>query len=970
MATDRWQRVDELFHAALDRPASERRAFLEAACGGDASLYSEVQSLVQADSSADNRTYDQWAGHAAAAWAGDVDRGAAAGVSGAGRPAVAGLTGQLVGRSVSHYTIRASLGAGGMGEVYLARDETLSRDVALKVLPPEVAGDADRLARFVLEARAASALSHPNVAAIHELAEHDGFHFIVMEYVEGRSLEAVLHEGPMPIDRALGIAADIGRALEDAHRLGITHRDIKPANVMLSVRGEVKVLDFGLAKMRHADEAGVSRSAFLTTIPGLVMGTVHYMSPEQALGEKVDHRSDLFSLGIVLYELLAGRLPFKAPSATATIDAIVHREPTAVTAIRVGIPRAVDRVLARALAKRPEDRYQQARALVDDLESLRRREAPRGAPRRWVRRGRLRPGLVIAAALLTALAGVGLASVWTGGRATAPTVLPFTSFAGTESTPAFAPDGETLAYSWDGPDEDNVDIYLQAIGGSPVRLTSDAAPDTNPAFSPDGTLVAFVRGRRLLVVPRGGGAERGIGTVTDPRITFTPDGRAIAAGGPAGLGGGGAGISLYPLDGSAPRPLTAPPAGIVDISPAFSPDGTRLAFQRIPTTAVSDVWVADARGDGARRLTFDDRSLEGPVWTADGRSLVFSSARVGAGRLWRVPAEGGTPEPIRDTGPGSTYPAIARRGDRLAFIDSLEDTNIWELPLDANGAAGGPPRRTASASTWLDGSPDFSRDGAALTFSSNRSGRDEVWVAPAGAVSARQVTAFTGVPATAIGSPRWSPDGTRIVFDARVRGNADVYLVAASGGAPERLTEDPSADVVPAWSRDGAWIYFTSRRTGRPELWRRPAAGGPETQVTDAGGFGAQESLDGAFVIYGKDRVNSPLWRRPIGGGPETPVLVDDTGVAHTVAQFAFWRPTRRGIIFLQAIPGRDRTAPTRHLLQAIDLTTRRVTTLFTLTGRPSMAAGGIAVSPDERRVLFTQVDEKRSDVRLLQPFR
>ncbi len=969
----RWQRIDELFHEALNHPQAERRAFLDDACQGDASLVAEVESLLEADAAAASQSYELWAGHAAAGWA-RADGQAAVTATSAPLENLAShpRSPELLGRTVSHYAIRSRLGAGGMGEVYLAHDQTLGRDVAVKVLPAGLAADGARLARFVLEARAASALTHPNVAAVHELGRHDDLHFIVMEYVEGRSLEAVLRDGPLPLDRALEIAVRIAHALDAAHGIGITHRDIKPANVMLSVRDEVKVLDFGLAKMRPAGDAAEAAFRSVTTMPGLVMGTVHYMSPEQALGERVDARSDLFSLGVVLYEMLTGRLPFKAPSVTATIDAIVHREPVAATRLRADLPRTVDRVLARALAKKPADRYQRASDVAVDLEALRRHAPPPGAPRPWLGPGAGRHRRLFAAALLAAAAGLVLASLWRATGPAPPAVLPFTSFAGTETTPAFSPDGETIAYAWDGADGENIDIYLQALGGSPIRLTSDPAPETHPALSPDGTLVAFVRGgRRLIVVPRGGGPERDIGDVQDPRITFTPDGRAIAAGGPASLAGGsGSGLSLYPLDGSARRALTTPPAGVVDIAPAFSPDGTRLAFQRIPTTAVSDIWVANARGGQARRLTFDDRSLEGPVWTADGRSLVFASARLGAGRLWRMPADGGTPEPIRETGPGATTPAVARIGDRLAFVDTLEDTNIWELALDEAGAPLGAPRRTPGSSTWLDGSPDFSRDGTALAFASNRSGRDEIWAGQDGSVTARQLTDFSRVPASAVGSPRWSPDGTRIVFDARVRGNADVYVVGAGGGAVERVTDDPSPDVVPTWSRDGAWIYFTSRRSGRPEVWRRAAAGGPEERLTTTGGFGAQESLDGAFLIYGRERVHSPLWRRPVAGGAEEQLLVDHTGTAHTVAQFAFWRPTPNGIVFLEEIPRRSRAEPVRYLLQSFDLASRRVTTLLTLSARPSMHAGGLAVSPDGRRVLFTQVDAQRSDIRLLHPFK
>ena len=319
---------------------------------------------------------------------------------------------------------------------------------------------------------------------------------------------------------------------------------------------------------------------------------------------------------------------------------------------------------------------------------------------------------------------------------------------------------------------------------------------------------------------------------------------------------------LVPLSGGARRTLTAPPRGASDIAPAFSPDGRRLAFQRIPTTAVSDIWVAEASGANAKRITFDNRLLEGPTWTEDGQSLIFSSARLGAGRLWRVAAAGGTPEALPDTGPGSTMPTVPRRGDRLAFVASLEDTNMWEVPIGPGGAAAGPPRLGVSASSWLDGSPDFSGDGKQLVFVSNRTGRDEIFIGSADSVTARQITDFSRVPASTVGSPRISPDGADVVFDARVRGNADVYIVSTAGGAPRALTTDAGADVVPVWSPDGASIYFTSRRGGPPQIWRMRRNGGGGAQVTTGGAFGAQFSFDGRFLVYRRERVNTSL-----GGG-------------------------------------------------------------------------------------------------------
>jgi Tol biopolymer transport system component len=878
----------------------------------------------------------------------------------------------MIGQIVSHYQILSKLGAGGMGEVYLAEDQTLGRRVALKLLPPAVARERDRIERFILEARAASAMNHPNIASIHELGGAGDLRFIAMEYVEGQPLDQLIAVGPLDPFRALDIVRQVTGALAEAHGKGITHRDIKPANIMLTPRGVVKVLDFGLAKLLpnalgHWGGSDSDAPTMAVTNPGLVLGTVHYMSPEQALARGVDARSDLFSLGVVFYQLLTGRLPFHDDSGTGTIDAILHHDPPPPSMVRPEVPLVFDRVIARALAKSSDDRYASASALAADLDALARGDEPAAAPLRRVAVRRRAWWLTAAAASLVIVA----AGAWyfsRGPAAITGTVTPFTAMPGAETWPAFSPDGATIAYTWSGVQEDNLDVYLQGLnGGDPVRLTTDPARDTNPVFSPDGTLIAFARDSfRLMIVPRGGGAEREIAKIDDFRFSFTPDGRSVAVGGPGGPGGAGVGIRLVPLDGGEVRTLTHPPPGSSDISPHFSPDGTLLAFERVPTTSVSDVYVVSASGGEPTRLTFDDRGIDGLTWTADGESIIFASGRSGPTRLWRVSKDGGRPALIVEAPPGSSSPTVDPIGGRLAFNVMQIDTNIWQLPLDESGRPAAAPSPLI-ASTLLDGSPDYSPDGKFLAFASNRTGRDQIWISASDGSSARAITNVAETFISIVGSPRWSPDGTRVVFDARVKGNADIYVVSRNGGDWRRLTTDPSSDVVPTWSRDGRWIYFTSRRTGRPEVWRVPPEGGPESRVTLDGGFAAQETLDGT-LIYGKTRESSPLFTRPRSGGAEFPVLVDRAGAPHRLVHFACWRPSARGVVFIEELQA-NAAAPRQNAIQRL----RPDGVLETLAMMPkpaSIGAGGLAISPDERRVLFTTLDSATSDVYVLQPFR
>lgn len=393
MKPERWQQVDQLFQAALELAPEDRSAFINAACGNDDSLRRDVEALLAVDEEAGS--FIEAPAYAVAA---------------------SSLPGQYAqsppGKTIGHYQIVSFLGKGGMGEVYRARDLKLDRTVALKILPEAMSVDEERMRRFVREAKAASALNHPNVAHIYEIGEADGVSFIAMEYVDGQTLAAKIDGEPLETDEIVEIGAQIADALDEAHGKGITHRDIKPANVMLTPRGQVKMLDFGLAKIARPTEQSVAGDiiTMAKTAPGVVMGAVPYMSPEQALGREADHRSDLFSLGVALYEMATGRMPFPGSNPSEILDRILHSQPEAMARFNYNLPAELEGIVRKCLEKERERRYQSAREVLVDLRNLKRdsRSSPLTAAK--VKNPSLsrRRFLITLALALLALAGLAL----------------------------------------------------------------------------------------------------------------------------------------------------------------------------------------------------------------------------------------------------------------------------------------------------------------------------------------------------------------------------------------------------------------------------------------------------------------------------------------------------------------------------------------------------------------------------------
>ena len=609
-----------------------------------------------------------------------------------------------------------------MGAVYKVRDAHLDRLAALKVLPHDKMADPERKRRFSQEARAASALNHPNIITIYDIGSDDGVDFIAMEYVEGRTLEALLASGPLRIADALKYARQMADGLAVAHAAGILHRDLKPANIMVRENGLVKLLDFGLAKLTDAGEIGESdatRSLGLTRA-GTVMGTAAYMSPEQAEGKKLDFRSDIFSFGVVLYEMLAGKRAFAGDSQASVIASLLRDDPTPIADLRADAPSELERIVERCLRKDPDRRVQtmaDLKAALDDLPDVSRSAirapvrmpAPQPAPDpttpavpvaarpRWRRRSRNLWWLAIAAFWVFPSMVRHIRSVFDtdpGAREVADSGLaaaPLTEDAGFARQPSFSPDGTQVAYSWNGEKQDNFDVYVKALdGGAPRRLTADAAEDFAPAWSPDGRNIAFLRKRgardEILLISAGGGETRAVGTIGDR------SGNALAwSNGGQGLifpdsppSGSPVGLYELTLATSAKRRLVKPAVGAQDVWPSVSPDGSTIAFARKSDANLSEIFIAempdrDESDSEAHQITSLGVLSTHPVWANEGEQLIFASGRPGAANLWRVAVDAST-APRRLSGiAGGEDPAVAVATGRIAY--SKKNSNGFSLWL-------------------------------------------------------------------------------------------------------------------------------------------------------------------------------------------------------------------------------------------------------------------------------------------------
>ncbi len=857
------------------------------------------------------------------------------------------------GSRLGPYEIQSAIGAGGMGEVYRARDTRLDRSVAVKVLPAGVSADPERRARFEREAKTIAGLSHPHICTLHDVGHavptdqsgrrlgspkpvgeggpaEDGsdgraVHYLVMELLTGETLAQRLGRGALPLEQALRVAIEIADALSAAHRQGVIHRDLKPGNVMLTKAG-AKLLDFGLAKLVASRTATDTVETSVptqepSTAAGAVLGTVPYSAPEQLEGTDTDARSDIFSFGAVLYEMLTGRRAFPGRSQASIISAIMSSQPPTLSSLQPVTPPSLDRLVQRCLAKDPDARWQSATDMADELRWISTGSGSAAGAAAPARRRTVtgRRWLWIAAAGVLLAAAVAASWMALGRRADTSwesfaagrRLTRLSSSQEQTADPALSRDGRMLCYVLETGDG-RTDVYLSRVaGGARVRLTDDDAVEECPRFSPDGEFVAFARAAgagaapEVRIVPSLGGEV----AVEIPRASFpawSPDGRRLAY--VRTSAGGHAELVVDAVERTAPT-VILPADGVYLklIRPAWSPDGRHVAVVRSTGGSAREIWLVPSSGGTARQVLDEPATTwsDSPVFTPDGRGIIHSSNRGGATNLWVAPLDGGLPVRLTTGSGPDVSPSVAADGS-IAYLNS-RSRSLLQVHDQVTGAV----RTLLTYSPYLWG-PAISPDGRDVAFTrSEEDGSWHIWSMPvAGGIPRRLTSGESGEV-----YPRWSPDGAFVLFHtwnvprrfgrvARDGGRAEwmpfgtgghdgfadlspdgrlvvfthaegqaerLYVAGVAGDGSRRLTPSPGA--VPKWSPDGRRIAFSGSRSVSSGIFTIAADGTDERQLAQEGGWPVWWP-DGKTIGYlaVDDKGNQQLRVIPSGGGTPRPL--------------------------------------------------------------------------------------------------
>lgn len=874
----------------------------------------------------------------------------------------------MIGTKLAHYEILAKLGAGGMGEVYRARDTRLDRDVALKILPAEMAADPDRRMRFEREAKAVAALNHPHIVTIHSVEEVNGTHFLTMELVDGKTLSELIPKDGMSLERFFQVAVPLAEAVTAAHAKGITHRDLKPANVMVGNDGQLKVLDFGLAKLLEPPDPGSAQTvaAGSATQEGKILGTVAYMAPEQAEGKPVDPRSDVFSLGVLLYEMATGERPFKGDTNMSTITSILRDDPPSVTELKRGLPRHLSRIVKRCLVKDPDRRYQTAHDLRNDLLEFKEEldsgeftaETPVAAARsRPVGRGLI---LGLAGAVVVILIGVfaitrfgrqGPAAPASSGPNQAMEVVRLTA-TGKSTDAAISGDGRYVAHVILDQGEWSLWVTQVSTSSSVEIVPASTAYVWDPTFSPEGDFIYYCRREKgsnlpvLFRVPVLGGASRRVLDGVNSTPSFSPDGKRFAFERNDPKGGVNY-LVIANRDGSGEQVVSTHrfPEPFSE-GPAWSPDGTLLAAPVTSFASGVQGWIVGVPVDGGKERLLSPKQwfqVSEMAWLPDGSGLVFAaSENIMTSQLWEI----SYPSEVvrRITNDVNQYDGMSITADGKILAVGMDESafNIWTVAVDGSGS----PRQVTSGTKVNNSIADWSKDGA-LYFNSNSDGTGQIWTA---GVDGSNPVRITGEALNA--DPHLTPDGKRIVFNSTRGGGVHIWSMDRDGGNPVQITHG-AFEVSPRVSSDGQWIVFMGG-TGQ-NIFKVPVEGGEPVQLTTTVSSDPAISPDGKQIAY---RTFDPKAGKqqtfilPIDGGDPTRTLDIPSGILR-------WTPDGRGIAYVDEQDGVDNI-----WVQPLTGGTPRQLTHFTADH-----IGPFLFSPDGKRIAVSR-GNTTSDVVLLKNFR
>jgi Tol biopolymer transport system component len=760
-----------------------------------------------------------------------------------------------------------------MGEVYRARDSRLGRDVALKILPRDLATESERRARFEREARAAGQIHHPHILSVLDIGVHDDMPFIVTELLEGETLRERLRPGPLPQRKAIEIASQVAKGLGAAHEKGIVHRDIKPENIFISSDGHVKILDFGLARVSEQESVHLDATVTLKTGSGMILGTAAYMSPEQARGLPVDSRSDIFSLGSVLYEMLSGQRPFSGHTYADLISSILRQEPAPLPASSRIAP-ALDRIVRRCLEKSAAERFQSARdlafqldSLVSHIESGSSTTVPDTPAVRLsgLRLSRVSQGIVTVSLILAAAAF----AWWFRGRqfkVARHSTVQFervTDFWGMEESPAISPDGKSIAFVSDSTGSRQIWIRLLA-GGVPLQLTRDAGDHFSPRWSPDSASLFYytppTSGSHEAIVweisALGGTPRRLIESLSE--LDPSHDGKSLAF---FRLRSGQIELVRTDRDASHPRVLAQFPSKTACRQPRWSPDDSSIAFLLANDRWSDDLFYVSASVGAPRRVTYDAALISGFSWLPEGSGFVFSGSRgstllyLPTLHLWQVPRDGGEPRQLTFGDESDASPDVDSSGHLVSSRIRIS-FDIWKFPVGLTPTDNVHRAARISHQTSQVQTPSVSPDGRQLVYLSDTGGHGNLWVLDLASGQSRQIT-FEKDPNLIMGVPLWSPDGSRITYARQIFGQGTTsvayWLVRPDGSDNNQFL--PKASWL-TWSPDGRWVYYAQvadRATGAVgRIMKTSTSDATSVEVRRELANGPAVSQDGSTLYYAK----------------------------------------------------------------------------------------------------------------------